>query len=229
MSLSDLKQAFPVQLQAFAPDPAKYSLPEEKTTEEQSAPFLREELPKNQDQSTDDMDIDPNAPSDSTKKKQFFPPLPLSTLPTPEPPIHPGIPMKPKWAQKLIRKVEDLERQQQIQQAQLEDQECRDDITMHKLEQNTSDRHSGEGKGGVAGGNPTMRWQGITKNALLEGEVLPSVYPVMLGGTGNDGRKNSSYWAPFPWEVVKEARKSLKEHGLQSPYTQAFIDNIFTT
>lgn len=49
----------------------------------------------------------------------------------------------------------------------------------------------------------------------------------MLGGRDPGGGQKPNHWTPFVWEVIKEARKSVHDYGLQNPFTQSFIDNIF--
>lgn len=92
---------------------------------------------------------------------------------------------------------------------------------------------SGSGGGGSGpsdGSGPSYFekcWKGVIQNAIIEGEFIPGVYPVVLGGTNPDGGHKPNHWAPFVWEVIKEARKSVCDYGLQNPYTQSFMDSIF--
>lgn len=58
--------------------------------------------------------------------------------------------------------------------------------------------------------------------------MLPTAFPVILGGT-TGGRRNPNRWEGLPWPMVKEARKLVYDFGLSSPYTQSFLNNIFTT
>lgn len=71
------------------------------------------------------------------------------------------------------------------------------------------------------GADPRLRWKGVYKSALMEGEILPIPPEFRLGGNlrGND---------PMEWEIIKGIRQSIKENGLNSPLTKSFLDYIFT-
>lgn len=60
-----------------------------------------------------------------------------------------------------------------------------------------------------------------------EGEILDpgpimSAYPVTLVVNG------PNQWTSFHWDLIKEIRKSVQTYGLQVPFTQALLDNVFT-
>ncbi|KAM9227198.1 uncharacterized protein RG961_006327 isoform 4-T5 [Leptosomus discolor] len=65
------------------------------------------------------------------------------------------------------------------------------------------------------------RWKGVICDALIEGNFLPSAFPIVTDQAG--GRK----WEPFDWKILEKARLAVSQYGLQSNYTQQLLQSIF--
>ncbi|KAM9245462.1 uncharacterized protein RG961_007653 [Leptosomus discolor] len=66
------------------------------------------------------------------------------------------------------------------------------------------------------------RWEGVIRDALIEGNFLPSAFPIVTDQAG--GRK----WEPFDWKILEKACLAVSQYGLQSSYTQQLLQSIFT-
>lgn len=73
--------------------------------------------------------------------------------------------------------------------------------------------------------NPARWWQGIIWEALIEGEFIPQVFPV-IAALGNP---NQHQWVGLDWKLVREGQKAVMQYGLTNPYVQTFLDHIFTS
>jgi len=69
---------------------------------------------------------------------------------------------------------------------------------------------------------PGARRRGIVRDALVEGVLLPTVYPTLIDKQG--GR----VWEALNWKVLKEAKGVVTQYGLKSPYTHSVIQHIFS-
>lgn len=80
---------------------------------------------------------------------------------------------------------------------------------------------------------PEQKWQGIIRDALVEGEFtgplpacLLNVYPVQSSHTpqGQSVRE----WRSLDWKLLRELQKAVMEYGLNNPCVQNLIDVIFS-
>ena len=72
--------------------------------------------------------------------------------------------------------------------------------------------------------NPANRWQGVIRDAIIEGQFneLGSVtFPVIVTPQGNE-------WEALDWKMIKEAKLAVTQYGLKSPYINSVIQHIFT-
>ncbi|XP_050773627.1 endogenous retrovirus group K member 10 Gag polyprotein-like [Gopherus flavomarginatus] len=72
--------------------------------------------------------------------------------------------------------------------------------------------------------DPVRRWHGLIKEAHIEGEFLPEAFPVITPDPNNPARRQ---WAPLDWKLVHEAQKSIMSYGMNNPYVQSLIEQIF--
>lgn len=84
----------------------------------------------------------------------------------------------------------------------------------------------GRESGNKGGWNPQKRREEVYAAAWREGEILDprpimSAYPVTLVANG------ANQCMSFHWDSIKEIRKSVQTYGLQAPFTQALLDNVF--
>jgi len=75
----------------------------------------------------------------------------------------------------------------------------------------------------AAGYDPAAHWRNLRKQALLEGEVEMAAALSCPVITRNQGPNE---WQPLPWDLVKELRKTVMQHGLTSPYAQSLLQNV---
>ncbi|KAM9663404.1 endogenous retrovirus group K member 5 Gag polyprotein-like [Morphnus guianensis] len=75
-------------------------------------------------------------------------------------------------------------------------------------------------EGGV--GDPAKRWKGIIRDALIDGQIIPSEFPVVAGAHGGP------VWEALDWKVLKEAKAAVTQYGLKSPYSQSVIQHLFS-
>ena len=68
-----------------------------------------------------------------------------------------------------------------------------------------------------------MRWKGVIRDAMIEGQFLPLAFPVIAD---NNGR---GVWEALDWKVLKEAKNAVTQYGLKSPYTQSVLQHIFSS
>ncbi|XP_030437834.1 endogenous retrovirus group K member 7 Gag polyprotein-like [Gopherus evgoodei] len=72
--------------------------------------------------------------------------------------------------------------------------------------------------------DPVRRWHGLIKEAHIEGEFLPNAFPVITPDPNNPARRQ---WAPLDWKLVREAQKSIMSYGMNNPYVQSLIEQVF--
>lgn len=72
--------------------------------------------------------------------------------------------------------------------------------------------------------DPRARWRDVYQGTLKEGTFLPSAFPVVI----TSQLSQPDQWTPFQWDLIKELRKAVHDYGLQSPYMQGLLRNIFS-
>ena len=56
---------------------------------------------------------------------------------------------------------------------------------------------------GGGGEDLTVRWRGIEKEAVADGQVFPSAFPVVTGSGGG------GQWVALDWKILKEAKAAV--------------------
>lgn len=84
---------------------------------------------------------------------------------------------------------------------------------------------SGGGMGGAGSGrnDPAVRWREIIRDAVVDGHLLPSAFPVITGSGGGRGQ-----WVALDWKILKEAKSAVAQYGLRSQFTASLLQHIFT-
>ncbi|XP_030414231.1 uncharacterized protein LOC115649438 [Gopherus evgoodei] len=79
----------------------------------------------------------------------------------------------------------------------------------------------------AAGANspdPVRRWRGLIKEAHIEGEFIPTAFPVIAPDPHNPARRQ---WAPLDWKLIREAQKAIMSYGMNNPYVQSIVEQVF--
>ncbi|XP_068277940.1 endogenous retrovirus group K member 7 Gag polyprotein-like [Nyctibius grandis] len=213
-------EAFPAGIRVFgqlpAPSLSAPSAPSAEEEEEEMEAEKATEPGKAEEAEKVEMEVDepwpeprpepPPSPKPPRQSSYVYPPLPPSTPPSPAAPVELSERHRdPGWAEKLLKKLEELEREKIL----LERQRQEEVDALNRLQNNIEGRRlDGGGAGGEHvnyDGDPWLRWRGVIQNALVEGEILPTAFPVILGGP-----KKTNQWVSFQWEIIKEARKTLQ-------------------
>jgi len=71
--------------------------------------------------------------------------------------------------------------------------------------------------------DPVAHWQSVRHKAIAEGEVKTATALACPVITQNQGPNE---WQLLQWDLIKELRKTIMQHGLTSPFAQSLLQSV---